>query len=172
MKSELRYWDSNCFLGWLKNEPSKASLCEGVIQGAEKGEFLIVTSALTLVEVVKLKHELPIPATDAIRVQKFFESPFIRVRGVDRFLAEKARELVWHYQFLKPKDAVHVATAIDREIRIFDTFDEDLIRLSGRLGNPPMRIGKPDRAYQLSLMDQIEETKEHAILFRKFEKMS
>jgi predicted nucleic acid-binding protein len=170
-----RYWDSNCFLGCLKGEEDKIQSCRGVIQAAEQGRILIVTSAWTLIEVVKLKQQLPIPEADAAKVEEFFMHEFIRPRNVDRFLAERARELIWRYGFLKPKDAIHIATAVDHHITIFDTFDQELWKLNGEVGNPPMRIGKPDIAYQQEIFSQTEEVSRpslHQILFRQFGKLT
>ena len=55
MASDRRYWDSNVFLGWLNDEKDKAPECEGVLDAAEEGKVEIVTSALTLTEVIKKK---------------------------------------------------------------------------------------------------------------------
>ncbi len=84
-------------------------------------------------------------------VKEFFKNEFIRVRNVDRYYAEFARELIWDHDFLNPKDAIHVPTAIMHHIEAFDTFDQDSIRLDGKLGNPLMRIGNPNVPYQEEL---------------------
>lgn len=54
MKDRI-YWDSDCFLGWLQGEPGKEKLCHDTIEKAKKREVLIVTSALTLTEVLAVK---------------------------------------------------------------------------------------------------------------------
>ena len=77
-------------------------------------------------------------------VQGFFQHAWIIVRDIDRTVAERARELVWDNDALRPKDALHVATALDAGVDQFDTFDGDLIALSGTLGNPPLIIGTPN----------------------------
>ena len=66
------------------------------------------------------------------------------VREVDRFIAEDARELVWNKN-VEPKDAIHLATALRQDVMLdqFGTFDKDLIKLSGALGDPPLTIGRP-----------------------------
>jgi len=146
LKRQIRYWDSTCFLGWLKeNEPDNREACKGVVEAAKRGNVLILTSALTLAEVVKLKHgREPIPKEHADKVKEFFDRhDVIEVRDVNRYIAEEARELVWDYG-VDPKDAIHVATAIRYHITVLDTFDEPLIQLTGKLGNPPLRIGKPN----------------------------
>lgn len=52
MTSPVRYWDSDAFLGWLKAEPDKIDECRGVIRAAENGDLRLVTSSLTLTEVI------------------------------------------------------------------------------------------------------------------------
>ncbi len=142
-----RYWDSCTFLGLLKGEADKIDECRNAMRAAEKGDIKIVTSAFTLTEVLKLKGAEPIPPSDAEKVRGFFANEYIVVHDVDRAIAEKAQELVWFHN-VKPKDAVHLATALTTGpvvgIEQFDTFDGPLIGLSGKLGEPPLKIGRPD----------------------------
>lgn len=63
-QSPLRYVDSDVFLGWLKNEPDKVDECRTVIKGAEAGNVKLVTSSITLTEVIKLEKGREIPADD------------------------------------------------------------------------------------------------------------
>ena len=50
-----RYWDSDCFLGWFNAESDKVPLCKGIVEKAHRGEIELVVSAITLVEVIKLR---------------------------------------------------------------------------------------------------------------------
>ncbi|MGH7057385.1 MAG: hypothetical protein ACREFZ_05795 [Acetobacteraceae bacterium] len=52
MTVERIYWDSDAFLGWLQAEASKAELCRGTLERARAGEVAIVSSTLTLAEVL------------------------------------------------------------------------------------------------------------------------
>ena len=158
MSKDSRYWDSVSFLGWLSEEPDKQQLCESVIRAAEDGKVLIVTSAITLIEVIKLKNHSSLGREKENLIKDFFKQDYIIVRNVDPFTAEEARELVWSYPHLKPKDSIHLATAIRMSIPILDTFDDDLIKLDGKIGSPPIRIGKPNLPMQetLSLEDDEE----------------
>lgn len=149
-----RYWDANCFLGWFNDEPDKIEKCKSVVEAAEAGELQIVTSALTLTEVIKLKGHPSLPAEREERIRTFFENPFIIIRNVDRRVGETARHLIWSHSFLKPKDSIHVATALLSVIPVLDTFDGELIGLDGKLGDPPLRIGKPDLPRQGLLFAQ------------------
>jgi len=47
-----RYWDACTFLGWLKGEDDKIAECRSVIEEAVSRKLQIVTSALTLAEVL------------------------------------------------------------------------------------------------------------------------
>lgn len=140
---QTRYWDSNAFLGWLAEEPDKVDECRAVIRAAEEGKTLLITSALTVAEVLWLRGEPRIPAENAEKVQRFFQHEYIVVNDLDRRLAEDAQRLVWH-EDIKPKDAVHVATAIDASVDRMETFDGDLIKKSGSVGEPPLEIGRPN----------------------------
>ena len=67
-RQELRYWDTCCFLAWLNNEAGFADACEDVIQCAEVGKLIIVTSAVTLTEAYKLKGHAPVVDSDRVRL--------------------------------------------------------------------------------------------------------
>jgi predicted nucleic acid-binding protein len=138
-----RYWDSNAFIGWLAEEPDKVEECRAVIRVAEEGKTLLVTSALTLAEVLWLRGKPRIEADAAERVQRFFEHEYIAVVDVDRTMAEEARKLVWSHG-IAPKDAIHVATAIDAEVDRMETFDEGLLKQSGSIGSSVLEIGRPN----------------------------
>ena len=155
---EFRYWDSNAFLGWLAEEPDKVDHCRPVIRAAEAGKVKILTSALTIAEVLWIRGRNRVPSESAAKVEAFFRHQWIVVRELDRFIAEDARALVWNHN-VKPKDAVHLATALKRDVAIerLDTFDEPLIRLSGTLGEPPLIIGKPDMESALPLFEDDED---------------
>ena len=56
MASQIAYWDSDCFLGWFLNEANKVLKCRGTLQKAQNGDIKILTSAITLTEVIKLKN--------------------------------------------------------------------------------------------------------------------
>ena len=154
---DFRYWDSNAFLGWLAEESDKVDYCRPVIEAAEAGRVRILTSALTIPEVLWIKGQDRISADSAAKVEAFFRHKWIVIRELDRFIAEDARALVWSHN-VKPKDAVHLATALKRDVPIdqLDTFDVPLSRFSGKLGEPPLIIGKPNMGSALPLFEDDE----------------
>jgi predicted nucleic acid-binding protein len=112
-----------------------------VIEKARSGEVVIVTSALTMVEVVKIT-ELGLLDQDTEQlVADFFENDFISLRNVDRFVAERARPLVREFN-LKPADAIQVATALLMKVDVMHTYDEKhLLKLNGKIDG--LRIELP-----------------------------
>lgn len=141
MAVEPIYWDSDAFLGWLQAEPGKVELCSGTLKRAEAGEVVIITSALTIAEVLWMRGAPTIPQQKANLVRGFFRRSHMRVRNVTRQIAEEAQDLVWNHS-IRPKDAIHVATAIGASVVALETFDEGLIGKSG-VGTPPLLIRKP-----------------------------
>ncbi len=147
MSVEKIYWDSACFLSHFYAEVGKDEKCDGVLQRAERGEVLIVTSALTLAEVLWMRGEPKLEKEKADLVQRFFRRSYIRVYNVSRKLAEDAQVHVWENS-IKPKDAIHVATAIHLSVDALETFDKKLIGKSGTVGSPLLLIREPKAAAQ------------------------
>lgn len=158
MKETKRYWDSSCFLGWLKNEVDKVDECRGVIHGCESGQLKIVTSTFTLVEVLYLKNKQKIPKEEARLIRDFFEHRYIITIEVDRRIAEKAQEIFWDYE-IKPKDSIHAASALLSGSKILETFDPDFLVLDGKIGNPPIQIKRPHFPYQLEISEKKDSEK-------------
>ena len=149
MSAENRYWDSDAFLGWLQAEPGKEDLCRGVLEAAE-GKVLIVTSALTVAEVLALRHKPKVPAAMRHKVAEFFKNKYITVHNLTRQIAEHARDLVWDHG-IEPKDAVHVATALTVKVPLLNTFDCGLLKKTNTLGSPLLRIETPNYPGQTQL---------------------
>ena len=144
---EKIYWDSNCLLGWFQNEQRKVEKCEGTLERAESGELFIVTSALTIAEVLWLRGSPRLSKDKAEIIQRFFRRSYMRVYNVSRKIAETAQYIVWDNS-IKPKDAIHVATAIHLRADALKTFDEKLIKKSGTVGDPLLLIREPQPAKQ------------------------
>lgn len=152
MAVELVYWDSDAFLGWLQAEPGKTELCAGTLKRADLGEVLILTSALTIAEVLWMRGAPMIPQEKAEIVRRFFRRSYMRVRNVTRAISESAQDLVWTHG-IKPKDAIHVATALDVGVFALETFDDGLLKKSGLVGTPAILIRKPIAPAQGGLFD-------------------
>lgn len=146
------YCDADVFIGWFNREQDRVEACRGLVDASEKGDVQIITSALTLTEVIKIKGKQPLPQSKEETIKGFFEQEFVSIVNVDRRTAEFARDLIWRYPHLNPKDSIHVATAsMTEDVDVLYTFDDDLLRLDGQLGEPPLRISIPDIPSQLSI---------------------
>lgn len=123
------YWDSDAFLGLLNGEPDKIPACEDVWKAAERGLIAIVTSTLTVAEVIYAKgvHNKLDPAKRPL-VNSFFRSGHIILKPLTRKIAELARDVVWDSK-VRPKDAVHIATSAYFNISEFHTFDDGLLSI-------------------------------------------
>ena len=147
-KTARRYWDSSCFIAWLKPEEDRYDACREVIRAAERGGVQIVTSTISLTEVIKLnKGPIVLPQTMERTISDFFKQEYIVLIQLTRFIAESARALVWKYPALRPKDAIHAATALYAGIPDLDTFDRDFLPLDGQLVTPQtsahLRVSTP-----------------------------
>lgn len=150
MAAQIIYWDSDAFLGWLQEEEGKVDLCRATLERAKSGEVLIVTSALTMAEVLWMKKAPKITQDKADIVQRFFRKSYIRVHNVTRAISEQAQLLVWQHN-IKPKDAIHLATAVHLKVSTLETFDRGFIGKSGLVGDPLVTIHKPQPATQGTL---------------------
>lgn len=143
MASERKlYWDSDVFIDLLEQTPGRIHRLAPIVTAAEHGSVVIVTSALTMVEVVKLKNLNLLDDQIEQLVAEFFENDYISIRNVDRFVAEKARPIVRKCG-IKPPDAIQVATAILMEVDVMHTFDAKLIGLSGLVEIEELKIEVP-----------------------------
>lgn len=150
MPLDRRYWDSDAFLGHLQGDPDKASACAGVLEAAESGRIMIVTSALTIAEVLYIRGKSKIEKHGRDKIAAFFKQPFISVVNVTRDISEMAQDIYWDSGIM-PKDAIHVATAITYKVPVLNTFDGDLLNKNRALGTPPLRIERPYEPGQTNL---------------------
>jgi hypothetical protein len=85
----------------------------------------------------------------AVEWADYFENDYILLTNVDRFVAERARELMMAaYSKIKPPDAVRLATAaISPNVDELHTFDGRLLNLDGLInkeGGGTLKICKPN----------------------------
>ena len=147
MSSEMRlYWDSDVFIDRIEETPGRIHRLRPITDAAEHGHVIIVTSAFTMVEVVKLKKLGLLDEETEELVTKFFENEYINIRNLDRFVSERARPIVRKCG-VKPPDAVHIATAIlmkaEGRVEVMQTFDAGLIKLSGLVEVDELKIEEP-----------------------------
>jgi predicted nucleic acid-binding protein len=139
------YWDANVFHALFGKEAGREEVCAKIESYARQGILQIYTSTATFVECVWIKgvpNRLE-PKHEAL-ISKYFQHKFLRPIVCDRQIAESARSLIWQfYPGLKPKDAIHLASALFIGVDVLQTYDNDLLKLSGKVGNPPLKIEQP-----------------------------
>ncbi len=128
------YWDSVCFLAWLQNEAGRIDRCRDTLERADSGQIAIVTSALTVTEVLWTKVGPRLTEDKARILNNFFRRSYIKVVNLDRAIAQKAQKHVWN-DGIKPKDSIHLATALHVSCDVLESFDSDLLSKNGRFGS-------------------------------------
>lgn len=138
------YWDACVFHALFGKEEGRVETCLRIEKAAKGGLLQIYTSTITFTECVWIKGNLNklSPEHEAV-IQKYFMHKYIRPIICDRAIAEAARNLIWQFPHLKPKDAIHVTTAITHQVDELHTYDEHLLKLDGKVGYPPLKIGEP-----------------------------
>lgn len=130
---KIVYWDSMAFLRVFKVEDDHERYDE-VIESAKVGATIIVTSALTLVEVVRLnsgKIRMDEKAEETIR--GYFKRDYIKVFSVTATVSEEARKMIWSHDLMRD-DAIHIATAVVTGASELHTTDPALIKLDNKYG--------------------------------------
>ena len=147
---ERRYWDSFCFLAVLNNEEPHASTCAQILEEAKKNRVELVISPLTMAETVRPKGvSAPIPIEHQERIADLFENDYMRFRVIDRLIAKRSLALCWNTG-LHPRDALHVAVALEEECDVFETRDRKLLRNNGLDG---LTIREPFWEIQTEITD-------------------
>ena len=147
---ERRYWDSFCFLAVLNNEEPYASTCIQILEEAKKNSVELVISPLTMAETVRSKGaSAPIPIKHEERIAEFFENDYMRFRVIDRLIAKRSLDLCWNAGS-HPRDALHVAVALEEGCDMLETRDGKLLRNNGLKG---LTIREPFWEVQTEITD-------------------
>lgn len=137
-----RYWDSTSFIAILNGEED-AGTCERILAEAKRRTTEVCISPLVQVEVVRPKGA-PAPLAEAMRekVSAFFENEHIKWRIIDRKISSDSQRLCWDHA-IHPRDAIHLAVAIDLNCDLFETADRNLLSLDQKLPRTSLRICRP-----------------------------
>ena len=126
-KPTLLYWDSCVFISAIQRTADRYPTLKAILDLAE----------------LDSDNTAPVhQADDIAAIWRFFENDYIAIHNVDRHIAEKAADLVRHYN-IKPLDAIHVATALSSRCCCLQTYDKQLLRLDGKVGWPALSIKPP-----------------------------
>ena len=148
--NQRRYWDSCNWISLIaEDEVERANMCQRILEDADAGNTVVITSAFTLAEVIKKKGKPLLPESDEHTIVKFFEQPYVLIHDVTRRVAEQARHLSRRYG-LRPSDAIHLATALVGNADYFETWNmNDFGRIP--LGELAINIRRPEWVGNLRL---------------------
>ena len=137
-----RYWDSACFISILNGE-ADAQTCERLLDEAKRDATTICVSPLVQAEVAKPKGAAsPLAETSREIIRAFFRNDYLKWRTIDRKIANGAQKLIWDHA-VHPRDAIHLACAIDLECDLLETTDNGLVKLDGKIAGVSLRICRP-----------------------------
>ncbi len=88
------YWDSNCYLAYLMRESNRAEKCRTTLELMEADKLFIVTSCLTLTEVLWVRGGEKIKPESRQKVIDALKHPNILKYNLKQKIAEKSREIV------------------------------------------------------------------------------
>jgi len=176
------YFDSDVFIGWIKNEKivtkgadgkplldpggipivtERGKIAEHLLTLAEQRVFPVVISALTIAEVHKHKGKAKLEKDENQNVLDYFEHDFVSVVVVDRKIGEEANKLCRKYETdgLMPADAIHLACALRAGCDVLLSWDSTLNSIKGagiRIENPKIWSPppKPKVAEQMPLIKE------------------
>ena len=131
MRRGLVYVDSNVFLYPIVYEP------EAVEEARESKDFLLkiseglveaCTATITWDEVVWVVRKMFGLKPSIELGRKFLEFPNLKFLNIKRSVVFRAQRLMEKYG-IKPRDAIHAATALENGVETIVTYDRDFDRL-------------------------------------------
>lgn len=147
-------WDTNVAISLLQNEQGRMERIGPFIEEAEAGRLQILFPETSVVELHHLRGlQDEGRGVEEIReiIRDFLDQPYLLRRPLHRRLANLASELALVHGIKRASDAVVLALAKQEKVSTIHTYDGSgrqggLIRLSGKVGDPPISICPPDPA--------------------------
>jgi len=123
----LAYVDSNVFIYPVIYDPrtvEKAKNAREILEKIVGGEIKAYTSTLTWAEVVWVVGRVLSRDDGVSQGRKLLGFPNLEFIDVDKRTLSTAQALTDRYR-LKPRDSIHLASAVNRSLRAVITDDED-----------------------------------------------
>jgi predicted nucleic acid-binding protein len=144
-ESRYIYWDSSVFLHYIQGTAEWIPILDSLLEEASETKGLvIVTSTVSITEVAFAQVEKDDKALDPqieAAIDALWQDPSaVKLVDYNQIVAREARGLlrraVESGRHLKPMDAIHLATALNRRVNDFHTTDDRLQRAWQDLGFP------------------------------------
>lgn len=129
------YWDSCVFLHYIEGTPEWMPILDSLLEEASETKgLIIVTSTVSITEVAYAKIEKDGKALDpeieAAIDDLWNDRSAVKLVEYNEIIAREARTLIRKAvemgRTLKPMDAIHLATAMNRKVEDFHTTDGPL----------------------------------------------
>ena len=141
-------WDSCVIIDAIQKAPERWKDLEPYTRDVKEGRLQIIVSELSVAEV---SHLGALDNTDIAEqtrmIKDWLENIYVVRTLVHAGVSEQARSIVQQHR-IKPSDAIILATAVFYGINVLHTYEGKesgkLGSLDQRVGNPPVRIMKPN----------------------------
>lgn len=128
------YWDANVFTAYVKKEKGRWETIEGLLEDCDNGDCIIWTSTLSIAEVTKGNTEVGkiVPMRTQNKIDGLWEPPSkIKLIEVSQMVVKEARNVIRAIHGnqktgIRSVDAIHLASAIHKEIKEVHTYDSKL----------------------------------------------
>ena len=123
------YVDANVFISSFLSQGEKTEQCKSILSRIASNDIPTFTSLLTWDEIAWIARKR-LSIEDSIEEgKKFLEFPYLRLVEVNELIIKMAQDMMKRYN-LKPRDAIHAATAVSNGIKeiVSDDPDFDVIK--------------------------------------------
>lgn len=130
--SERVYLDTNCFIYFLEKHPIFFPVILPVFEAAMNGNYQIITSQLTLAELLIRPYQLG-RSDIAITYREFLvDAEIVMLTPISLNVLDKAAAIRAAHKTALP-DAIHIATALEAHCDVFMTNDLKMKGVNGLL---------------------------------------
>ena len=124
----MTYLDANVFIYAAINNDEKGDLCREILRKLAFKKIKGHTSFLTWDEIVYIIRKNKDKETAIKEGKNFLKFPNLSLLKIDEKIINKAQEIIENYN-LKPRDAIHVATALVNGINEIISDDSDFDKI-------------------------------------------